>query len=128
MHADHRQVYNLQLNFIENHFHFQFAQDMKCVGVQYLAAIRALKKDGVTLKRTIHIVFVPDEETGGIAGMKIFVHSDEFKALNVGFSLDEGIASPNEEFPVFYAERSIWSNLFVDFNRNEFELKVSSIF
>lgn len=36
---------------------------MKCVGVQYLAAIRALKRDGVQqLKRTVHIVFVPDEE------------------------------------------------------------------
>lgn len=50
-----------------------------------------------------------DEETGGVEGMQVFVHSDEFKALNVGFSLDEGIASPNEVFPVFYAERSIWS-------------------
>ncbi|XP_017489178.1 PREDICTED: aminoacylase-1-like, partial [Rhagoletis zephyria] len=28
-------------------------QDMKCVGMQYLAAIRRLRKDGVTLKRTI---------------------------------------------------------------------------
>lgn len=38
------------------------AQDMKCVGMQYLAAIRALKKDGVQqLNRTIHISFVPGE-------------------------------------------------------------------
>lgn len=35
------------------------AQDMKCVGMQYLAAIRALKKDRVTLKRTIHVIYVP---------------------------------------------------------------------
>lgn len=90
------------------------SQDMKSVGVQYLAAIRALKKDGVTaLKRTIHVVFVPDEETGGVAGMKVFVHSDEFKALNVGFSMDEGIASPTEVFPVFFAERSIWKVTFI---------------
>lgn len=34
-------------------------QDMKCVGMQYLAAIRALKKDGRTLRRTLHILFVP---------------------------------------------------------------------
>lgn len=68
------------------------AQDMKCVGVQYLAAIRALKRDGVQqLKRTIHVVFVPDEEVGGYLGMAKFVESDEFKAMNVGFSLDEGI-------------------------------------
>lgn len=55
-----------------------------------------------------------DEETGGIAGMKVFVHADEFKALNVGFSLDEGLASANEVFPVYYAERSIWSTYIDD--------------
>lgn len=82
---------------------------MKCVGVQYLAAIRAFKRDGVQqLKRTIHIMFVPDEEVGGVLGMAQFVHTNDFKALNVGFSLDEGIASPTEEFNVFYAERCIW--------------------
>lgn len=85
------------------------AQDMKCVGMQYLAAIRALKRDGVQqLKRTIHIMFVPDEELGGSLGMMGFSTSDEFKALNVGFSLDEGIASPTDVFDVFYAERCIW--------------------
>lgn len=35
------------------------AQDMKCVGMQYLAAIKALKRDGVHLKRTIHVTYVP---------------------------------------------------------------------
>lgn len=34
-------------------------QDMKCVGIQYLEAIRYLKEEGVRLKRTIHISFVP---------------------------------------------------------------------
>lgn len=35
-------------------------QDTKCLGTQYLAAVRALKRDGVErLKRTVHIVFVP---------------------------------------------------------------------
>lgn len=33
-------------------------QDMKCVGMQYLAAIRALKGSGARFKRTIHISFV----------------------------------------------------------------------
>lgn len=50
-----------------------------------------------------------DEEIGGLNGMLAFVKSNEFRALNVGFSLDEGIASPDPEFPVFYAERSVWS-------------------
>jgi len=33
-------------------------QDMKSVGMQHLAAIRALKKRGAKFKRTIHISFV----------------------------------------------------------------------
>jgi len=35
------------------------AQDMKCCGSWYLAAIRALKRCGVKLKRTIHLSYVP---------------------------------------------------------------------
>lgn len=88
------------------------AQDMKCVGMQYLSAIRSLKKEGKTFKRTIHLTFVADEELGGGRGMKPFVLTDDFKKLNVGFSLDEGIAAPDEVYPVFYAERSIWRIFF----------------
>ncbi|CAH1185343.1 unnamed protein product [Phyllotreta striolata] len=84
------------------------AQDMKCVGIQYLEAIRRLKQRGVSLRRTVHISFVPDEETGGVEGMKAFVNTNDFKNLNVGFALDEGMASPNNDSPVFYAERVIW--------------------
>jgi aminoacylase len=84
------------------------AQDMKCVGMQFLGAIRALKKDGAQPKRTIHLTFVPDEEIGGLLGMAEFVHTDEFKKLNCGFAIDEGVASPNEEFSLYYAERSLW--------------------
>lgn len=40
--------------------------------------------------------------------MRKFVHTDEFRRLNVGFALDEGIASPNEEFALNYGERCIW--------------------
>lgn len=40
--------------------------------------------------------------------MMKFVHTPEFRSLNIGFSLDEGIASPSEVFSVFYAERSVW--------------------
>jgi len=32
-----------------------------------------------------------EEEVGGIDGMKLFVQSEEFRALNCGFALDEGI-------------------------------------
>lgn len=83
------------------------AQDDKSSGMQYLAAIRALKKDGVhQLKRTIHITFVPDEEIGSSFGMKAFTESDTFKALNVGFGLDESCACPFNKVFVFYAERT----------------------
>lgn len=35
------------------------AQDMKSVGMQYLAAIRKLKNESVQLKRTVHIGYYP---------------------------------------------------------------------
>ncbi|XP_061395601.1 aminoacylase-1-like [Musca vetustissima] len=84
------------------------SQDMKCVGMQHLAAIRALKSKGVQLKRTIHVTYVPDEEIGGTLGMAAFVKTDDFKKLNVGFSLDEGIASTDDVYNVYYAEKYIW--------------------
>ncbi|XP_053989592.1 aminoacylase-1-like [Hylaeus volcanicus] len=84
------------------------SQDMKCVGIQYLEAIRRMKLAGQRFKRTIHVSFVPDEEIGGVLGMKDFVHTKDFQALNVGFALDEGVASPEEFFCIFYGERTIW--------------------
>lgn len=84
-------------------------QDTKAIGMQYLAAIRKLKKSGKTLKRTLHVTFVPDEEIGGTLGMKSFVHHDVFKSLNIGFALDEAYMSPNDTYLIYYAERSNWS-------------------
>lgn len=92
----------------EGRIYARGAQDMKCVGMQFLAVIRALKRDGVQLKRTIHATFVPDEEIGGQLGMGEFVHKDAFKNLNCGFAIDEGIASATEDFCLYYGERSIW--------------------
>ncbi|GBP34800.1 Aminoacylase-1 [Eumeta japonica] len=84
------------------------AQDMKCVGAQYLEALRKLRARGVALKRTVHVSFVSDEEIGMPNGMSEFVKTQEYRNLNVGFSLDEGMASPTDEYLVFYGERSIW--------------------
>ena len=56
----------------------------------------------------VGFIFVIDEEIGGVDGMKKFVEFKEFKALNIGFALDEGIASNTEEFNLYYAERAIW--------------------
>lgn len=35
------------------------SQDMKCVGIQYIETIRRYLKEGLQLKRTLHLTFVP---------------------------------------------------------------------
>ncbi|KAG6653689.1 aminoacylase-1-like isoform X1 [Carya illinoinensis] len=84
------------------------SQDMKCVGLQYLEAIRKLKASGFKPLRSVYLSFVPDEEIGGHDGAEKFADSDVFKNLNVGIVLDEGLASPNENYRTFYAERCPW--------------------
>ncbi|XP_027859042.1 aminoacylase-1 isoform X3 [Xiphophorus couchianus] len=84
------------------------SQDMKCVTIQYIQAVRRLKAQGWKPTRTVHLMFVPDEEVGGHKGMETFVTHPEFQKLNIGFSLDEGLANPGEAFTVFYGERNPW--------------------
>ncbi|XP_017873798.1 PREDICTED: aminoacylase-1-like [Drosophila arizonae] len=84
------------------------SQDMKCVGTQYLAAIRALKASGYKPKRTFYLTYVPDEEAGGFFGMREFINGDYFKSLNVGLSLDEGSSTLDDSYYVYYAERTGW--------------------
>ncbi|CAF0814633.1 unnamed protein product [Rotaria sp. Silwood1] len=92
-------------------------QDMKCVGIQYLEAIRRLKTAKYEPKRTIHCLFVPDEEIGGDRGMKTLRTLDEFKNLNVGFVLDEGLASETDVFQVYYGDRScMWIEITIKGN------------
>lgn len=66
------------------------SQDMKCVGMQYLEAVRHLKAQSFQPKRSIYLVFAPDEEIGGHDGAEKFSHSQIFQQLNVGIVLDEG--------------------------------------
>ncbi|CUG86558.1 Hypothetical protein, putative [Bodo saltans] len=111
------------------------SQDMKCVGAQYLCALRHLKRRGVKLLRTVHTIWVPDEEIGGEDGMKRFVRtvhtiwvpdeeiggedgmkrfvtSDLFRSLNLGIVMDEGLAFTENKFVVFTGERTaIWARL-----------------
>ncbi|MED6162573.1 hypothetical protein PIB30_071788 [Stylosanthes scabra] len=84
------------------------AQDDKCIAMQYLEAIRNLKARGFSPSRSVHVSLVPDEEIGGADGAARFVESKEFAELKVGFALDEGQASPGDEYRVFYADRSPW--------------------
>ncbi|XP_057445286.1 uncharacterized protein LOC130737514 [Lotus japonicus] len=86
------------------------SQDMKCVGMQYLEAVRRLKAHHRSFHplRSVYFAFAPDEEIGGLAGAESFSQSDIFQKLNVAIVLDEGLASPDEHYRVFYAERSPW--------------------
>jgi aminoacylase len=40
--------------------------------------------------------------------MKKFVHTQEFRDLNIGFAFDEGLAHPDDIIQILYGERSIW--------------------
>ncbi|GMJ03427.1 aquaporin interactor [Hibiscus trionum] len=84
------------------------SQDMKCVGMQYLEAIRRLKASGFRPKRSLYLSFVPDEEIGGNDGAKKLAYSDVFKDMNVEIVLDEGLPSLNENYRLFYAEKAPW--------------------
>lgn len=84
------------------------SQDMKCVGLQYLEAIRKLKASGFKPLRDVYLSFVPDEEIGGHDGAAKFANSEVFNRMNVGIVLDEGLPSTNDKYRVFYAERSPW--------------------
>ncbi|MBA0586516.1 uncharacterized protein LOC105795027 [Gossypium raimondii] len=84
------------------------SQDMKCVGMQYLEAIRRLRSSGFCPKRSLYLSFVPDEEIDGRDGAEMLASSDVFKNMNVDIVLDEGLASPNENYRVFYGERAPW--------------------
>ncbi|XP_041348549.1 aminoacylase-1-like [Gigantopelta aegis] len=83
------------------------SQDMKCVGIQYLEAIRRLKAEGKSCLRNIYLSFSSDEEIGSGPWIE-FLKRKEFSQMNVGFALDEGIANPGDEFRIFYAERQVW--------------------
>lgn len=85
------------------------AQDMKCVSVQYLAAIRRLIARGVRpTARDVVLSFVPDEEVGGGRGMKRLLVHARMAALAPAFCLDEGLASPDDAARVYFGERKVW--------------------
>jgi aminoacylase len=83
-------------------------QDMKGVGFVHYAALKKIKDEGIRLKRTVHLVLVPDEEVGGFRGLGQFVETDIFKQMNVGYVLDEGLASGDEaRLKIKVAERKV---------------------
>lgn len=56
----------------------------------------------------IVMLSVTDEETGGFEGIRPFIASPEYKALNVGFALDEGLSSPTDDIYATYQDRRAW--------------------
>lgn len=84
------------------------SQDVKCLGIMNYYAVKALKDSNTRLLRTVYICFTCEEEKGGFDGMHDFVHTEDFKKLNVGLSLDEAGVSEEEWYPCFYAERTCW--------------------
>ena len=83
---------------------------MKCVCIQYIEAIRKLHAINPSFRpqRTIHLTFVPDEEVGG-SGMLTFLSSRLYKSLpGIALALDEGLASTDETYSLFYGERLPW--------------------
>ncbi|PVU97428.1 hypothetical protein BB561_000538 [Smittium simulii] len=94
------------------HIYARGAQDMKMAGSCYLEAMRELKLSGKIPKRNIFALYVPDEEIGGRDGMGSFVNTAEFKALNAGFDIDEGINSSNSTTVLMNSERTLcWVKL-----------------
>jgi aminoacylase len=85
------------------------AQDMKCVCIQYMEALRKLACTNFQPERSIYLTFVPDEEIGG-SGMAAVLDSDLYKNQlpGIALALDEGLASTNDVFSVFYGERLPW--------------------
>ncbi|XP_045515651.1 aminoacylase-1A-like isoform X2 [Pieris brassicae] len=49
-----------------------------------------------------------DEEVGGFRGIKAFIESGDFKRLNVGFVLDEGLTAPDNTYLATYLDRRPW--------------------
>jgi aminoacylase len=83
------------------------SQDMKCVCMQYIEAIRCISAINPKFQpeRNIYLTFVPDEEIGG-SGMAAFLDSKLYKSLSgIALALDEGLASTTNTFDVFYGER-----------------------
>jgi len=83
---------------------------MKCVCIQYMEAIRKLHTLDPTFipQRTIYLTFVPDEEVGG-SGMLSLISSTLYRSLpGVALALDEGLASTDDSYSLFYGERLPW--------------------
>jgi aminoacylase len=70
--------------------------------------VKKLLAGGFRPHRTIHLSFVPDEEIGGEDGMSVMLKSKWYESIDVAIALDEGLASEDDQYSVFYGERLPW--------------------
>jgi hypothetical protein len=75
-----------------------------------LMLLNKCRLQGIRLVIEPSMLSFADEELGGAKGMAQFIKTREFSNLNIGFAMDEGITSPNDEFILSYTERSICRN------------------
>jgi aminoacylase len=83
-------------------------QDMKGVIIQAFEGLLEARRLHKCLKRNVYITCVPDEEIGGKDGMAKFVETEDFKKMNVGVCLDEGVPSADKIVNVYSGERAVW--------------------
>ncbi|HVX00881.1 MAG TPA: M20/M25/M40 family metallo-hydrolase [Candidatus Babeliaceae bacterium] len=82
-----------QPKMVGNQIFGRGTQDMKAVGIAHYMALKKLKAEGFKPKRSVHLLFVPDEERGGFHGTKEFIQHHIFSKLNIGYVVDEGMPS-----------------------------------
>ncbi|TDH68819.1 hypothetical protein CCR75_001409 [Bremia lactucae] len=108
--AEHWQYEPFEAKVLEDgRIYGRGTQDMKSVCIQYVEAVHMLINSGYQPQRNIYLLFVPDEEIGGVGGMSKFLESEQFNAIMpIAFAFDEGLANIGDAFTVFYGERSPW--------------------
>ncbi|KAI9220319.1 N-acylamino acid aminohydrolase [Blastocladiella britannica] len=95
-------------NKVDGKIYARGAQDMKCVSIQHIEALRTLKLRGYIPRRTLHVLLVPDEEIGGVDGMQKAIEAPWWRDLHAGLVLDEGLAAPENQYMVYHGERAPW--------------------
>ncbi|MBU6455024.1 MAG: M20/M25/M40 family metallo-hydrolase [Cyanobacteria bacterium REEB67] len=94
------------------------AMDMKGMGIMELAAMLALKRNGVKLDRDVIFLATPDEEIGGTYGARWIVEhkkdliADAEYLINEGYPIDAAPGGKAKHWGVDVAEKSIlWLSL-----------------
>ena len=78
------------------------ALDSKSLTIAHLMALIDLKRSGVALRRDVIFLAVPDEELGGLNGMKRLLEDHPRLFTDVGYVLNEGGANETAVDTVIY--------------------------